>query len=173
VALALTDVQARKQIESQILVYLASPQAAIGKDASLRTSTNSGGAEAANASSPEWTTPVIAGASWLRENYMNPISIAHAAEAVNMSERTFLRRFRAETSMTPSEYLLEIRLRAVCNLLERTRLPIDTIARRCGIGSGERLAKIFRRRLSLTPSEFRDANRSGRVQGLARSKWNE
>lgn len=158
-ALALANAHARKQIESQILVYLTSSRSTVRKDASLCASTHGGDAQTVDTSSTEWTAPIRAGANWLRENYMHPISIAHAAEVANMSERTFFRRFRAEASMTPSEYLLEIRLGVVCSLLKRTRLPIDTIARRCGMGSGERLAKIFRRRLSLTPSEFRDANR--------------
>ncbi|PRY04157.1 helix-turn-helix protein [Paraburkholderia sp. BL25I1N1] len=160
-ALAATSTHARKQIESQILLYLTSSRNAVRKHASPRASNSSPDAQTVGASSMEWTPPIRAGANWLRENYMHPISIAHAAEVANMSERTFLRRFRAEVSITPSEYLLEIRLGVVCSLLQRTSLPIDTIARRCGMGSGERLAKIFRRRLSLTPSEFRDANRQG------------
>ncbi|PRX28199.1 AraC family transcriptional regulator [Paraburkholderia sp. BL18I3N2] len=165
-ALAATSAHARKQIESQILLYLTSSRNAVRKHASPRASTGGHDAQTVDASSMEWTAPIRAAANWLRENYMHPISIAHAAEAANMSERTFLRRFRAEASITPSEYLLEIRLGVVCSLLQQTSLPIDTIARRCGMGSGERLAKIFRRRLSLTPSEFRDANRQGLNPGI-------
>jgi AraC-like DNA-binding protein len=172
-ALAATGAHARKQIESQILLYLTSSRNAVRKHASPRTSTGSRDVQTDDASSMEWTAPVRAAANWLRENYMHPISIAHAAEVANMSERTFLRRFRAEASITPSEYLLEIRLGVVCSLLQRTSLPIDTIARRCGMGSGERLAKIFRRRLSLTPSEFRDANREGLNPGVHGIDLNE
>lgn len=158
VALAFTNTQARKQIETQILVHLASSRSTVGAHAGTQPSTSDSDAPIVTTSSAEWTPPITAGADWLRENYMHPISIASAAEVANMSERTFLRRFRAETSMTPSAYLLAIRLDVVCNLLKRTRLPVDTIARRCGMGSGERLAKIFRRRLALTPSEFRIEN---------------
>jgi len=165
-ALAAASTHARKQIESQILLYLTSSRNAVRKHASPRPSSSSRDAQTVGASSLEWTAPIREGANWLRENYMQPISIAHAAEVANMSERTFLRRFRAEASITPSEYLLEIRLGVVCSLLQRTSLPIDTIARRCGMGSGERLAKIFRRRLSITPSEFRDANRQGLNPGI-------
>jgi Transcriptional regulator containing an amidase domain and an AraC-type DNA-binding HTH domain len=160
-ALAATGAHARKQIESQILLYLTSSRNALRKHVSPGTSTGSCDTQTVDASSMEWTAPISAAANWLRDNYMHPISIAQAAEVANMSERTFLRRFRAEASITPSEYLIEIRLGVVCSLLQRTSVPIDTIARRCGMGSGERLAKIFRRRLSLTPSEFRDANRQG------------
>jgi AraC-like DNA-binding protein len=166
VALALTGTQARRQIESQILVHLSSSRRAVRADASTQASAGDSDAQSVDTMT-QWTEPIRAGANWLRENYMRSISIAHAAEIANMSERTFLRRFRAETAMTPSEYLLGIRLGVVCSLLKRTRLPVDTIARRCGMGGGERLAKIFRRHLSLTPSEFRDENCQSRASGVA------
>jgi AraC-like DNA-binding protein len=159
VALASASAQARKRIESQILAHLMPSRNAAKPAAMTSLSAHRNDAPTVSTAATRWTTPIMEGANWLRENYMHPISITHAAEVAKMSERTFLRRFRMETSMTPSEYLLEIRLGVVCSLLKRTRLPVDTIARRCGMRSGERLAKIFRRRLALTPSEFREANR--------------
>ncbi|WP_089164855.1 helix-turn-helix domain-containing protein [Caballeronia sordidicola] len=96
---------------------------------------------------------------WLRENCKRSISIAQAAEVAGMSERNFLRRFKVETGVTPSEYLLNARFEITCHLLKKTTLPVDKIARRCGLGSGERLSRVFRRRMSLTPSEYRAAHR--------------
>ena len=96
---------------------------------------------------------------WLRDNCKRSISIAQAAEVAGMSERNFLRRFKVETGVTPSEYLLHARFEITCHLLRRTTLPVDKIARRCGLGSGERLSRVFRRRMSLTPSEYRAAHR--------------
>jgi transcriptional regulator GlxA family with amidase domain len=96
---------------------------------------------------------------WLHENCKRSISIAQAAEVAGMSERNFLRRFKVETGVTPSEYLLNARFEITCHLLKKTTLPVDKIARRCGLGSGERLSRIFRRRMSLTPSEYRAAHR--------------
>jgi transcriptional regulator GlxA family with amidase domain len=100
---------------------------------------------------------------WLRENCKRSISIAQAAEVAGMSERNFLRRFKVETGVTPSEYLLNARFEITCHLLKKTTLPVDKIARRCGLGSGERLSRVFRRRMSLTPSEYRAAHR-GQVE---------
>jgi transcriptional regulator GlxA family with amidase domain len=100
---------------------------------------------------------------WLRENCKRSISIAQAAEVAGMSERNFLRRFKVETGVTPSEYLLNARFEITCHLLKKTTLPVDKIARRCGLGSGERLSRVFRRRMSLTPTEYRAAHR-GQVE---------
>jgi transcriptional regulator GlxA family with amidase domain len=102
---------------------------------------------------------IEAAARWIHENYVRPISIADAARVAAMSERNFLRRFKVQIGLTPSEYLLRARLDASCLLLAATDLPVDKIARRCGAGSGDGLAKIFRKRLSISPTEYRLAGR--------------
>jgi len=102
---------------------------------------------------------IRAAARWLRENCERPISIANAAQIASMSERNFLRRFKLEMGVTPSDYLLQIRLTITCNLLTDSELPIDKIARRSGMGNGDRLAKIFRKRMMISPTEFRIQSR--------------
>ena len=87
---------------------------------------------------------------WIDENCAHPITVHDMARSVSMGERTFLRHFKAEIGMPPSEYLLRVRLDLACRLLITTTLPIDKIARRCGMGNGIRLAKIFKRRLSMS-----------------------
>ena len=102
---------------------------------------------------------IDAAAHWIRLNYIRPIVISDAAQVAMMSERNFLRRFKAQIGFTPSEYLLRVRLDASCLLLADTNLSIDKIARHCGAGSGVGLAKMFRKRLSISPTEYRLAGR--------------
>jgi transcriptional regulator GlxA family with amidase domain len=98
---------------------------------------------------------VRAAARWLEENCVLPVTVPQAARVASMSDRTFLRRFVLEMGKTPSEYLLQARLDMACQLLRQTDIPIDTIARRCGMTHGDRLAKIFRKRMGITASEYR------------------
>ena len=102
---------------------------------------------------------IRAAARWLRDNCERPISIADAAQVAAMSERNFLRRFKLELGMTPSDYLLQARLAITCSLLIDSELPVDKIARRSGMGNGDRLAKIFRKRMMISPTEFRTQGR--------------
>lgn len=95
----------------------------------------------------------------LRVNSENRISIADAARAVAMSERNFLRRFKQEIGVTPTEFVLRVRLEKACHMLVDTDLPADKIARRTGLGSGDRLAKLFRQHLSMSPTEYRTIER--------------
>ncbi|MFL9911411.1 GlxA family transcriptional regulator [Paraburkholderia sp. RL17-337-BIB-A] len=94
-------------------------------------------------------------AQWLEANSERPISIDKAAGLAAMSERNFLRRFKAEMGVTPSDYLLSVRLDMCCRLLVETTLPVDKIARRCGFGCGAQLAKLFRKHIGATPTEYR------------------
>jgi transcriptional regulator GlxA family with amidase domain len=98
---------------------------------------------------------VRAAARWLQENCQQAISIADAAQFAAMSERNFLRRFKMEMGITPSNFLLHERLAATCSLLIESELPVDKIARRTGMGNGDRLAKVFRKRMRISPTEFR------------------
>lgn len=98
---------------------------------------------------------IKASAKWLEANAHQPVSIDDAAQIARMSERNFLRRFKIEMGVTPSEYLLYVRLDMSCRLLVDTVLPVDKVARHCGIGCGGRLAKLFRKHLATTPTEYR------------------
>jgi len=92
---------------------------------------------------------------WLRENFGNDISVAVAASIAAMSERHYLRCFKAEFGITPQEYLTRLRFDAICRMLVETQLPVDKIARRCGMGNGDRLGRLFHKRYGATPTAYR------------------
>ncbi|MFT4068071.1 GlxA family transcriptional regulator [Paraburkholderia sp.] len=104
---------------------------------------------------PKVSEKIMASAHWLESNVDRPVSIDAAAQVAAMSERNFLRRFKSEIGMTPSDYLLRARLNMSCRMLLESHLPVDKIARRCGIGSGGQLAKLFRKYLETTPTDYR------------------
>jgi AraC-like DNA-binding protein len=104
---------------------------------------------------------IHAAAQWLAQNCEYEISIADVAQRAAMSERTFLRRFRQQIGTTPSEYLLCTRLERSRRLLAECDLPVDKIARRSGMGNGSQLAKLFRKRFGVSPTEFRHRARAG------------
>lgn len=103
---------------------------------------------------------IRASALWLDENYNRMITIADAARVAVMSSRSFSRHFKLELGVTPSEYLLRARLKLVCRMLTDTDLPVEKIARRCGVGGGDRLGKIFRKIFRVSPTEYRQAGRA-------------
>ncbi|WP_230942911.1 helix-turn-helix domain-containing protein [Burkholderia vietnamiensis] len=101
-------------------------------------------------------------AKWIACNFDKPVKVRQAADLVAMSERTLLRHFTSEIGMAPSAYLMRVRLARACAMLAFTALPADSIARRCGLGSGEHLARLFRQHFDKTPIEYRRAHAHAR-----------
>jgi AraC family transcriptional regulator, transcriptional activator FtrA len=77
-----------------------------------------------------------------------------AARAV-MSERTFARRFAAETGTTPHKWLVQQRILAARSLLEESDLSVEQIATRVGFNSAVVLREHFRRTVGVAPSDYR------------------
>ncbi|KAB1589548.1 helix-turn-helix transcriptional regulator [Burkholderia cepacia] len=107
----------------------------------------------------EWPMPtkIRHVAEWMASNFANPVTVRQAAGLVAMSERTLLRNFTRVIGTTPIAYLTHVRLGHACMMLELTALPIDSIARRCGLGSGDYLARLFRRHFDRTATDYRHA----------------
>ncbi|MGH8176614.1 MAG: transcriptional regulator FtrA [Steroidobacter sp.] len=84
-----------------------------------------------------------------------PLTIAAMAERAAMSPRNFMRRFQEATGRTPADWLIEMRVERARELLEGTDLSIDEIARRAGFGAAATLRHHFRRKLNLSPLEYR------------------
>lgn len=95
---------------------------------------------------------------WLDGNYGSRVSVKKMAERALMSERNFLRRFKAEVGLSPHEYLCRIRLEIARQLLVNTALPVDKIARHCGLFNGNHLRKHFLKHFGMTPGEYRSAH---------------
>ncbi|SAK48430.1 AraC family transcriptional regulator [Caballeronia catudaia] len=102
-------------------------------------------------------------ARWLERNCGKPVSVIDAAHTAAMSGRNFSRHFKRQMGLTPSQYLLNARLKLSCELLANSELPIDKIARRTGLSSGERLSKLFRKQFSMSPTEYRARKRAGSI----------
>jgi AraC family transcriptional activator FtrA len=98
---------------------------------------------------------------WALEHLAQPIGVAALARQACMSPRTFVRRFQAETGVTPGRWLSEQRTRSAQELLETTELPIEHVAARCGFGNPATLRAHFARALGVTPTSYRRSFRTG------------
>lgn len=109
-------------------------------------------APAATAPVGEGLAPVL---DWAVDRLQHPLTIGELANRAGMSTRTFGRYFAREVGTTPLRWLNHQRLARARELLETTDLPVDSVAERSGLGTGDVLRQHFRRTLGTTPAAYR------------------
>ena len=93
--------------------------------------------------------------AWAAERLREPLTVAAMAHHAGCSERTFARRFRAETGTTPLQWLLGQRVLHARRLLEATDLAVEDVADASGFGTAASLRSHFRRETATTPLAYR------------------
>jgi transcriptional regulator GlxA family with amidase domain len=93
---------------------------------------------------------------WIPDNLGADLSVPALARRVAMSDRNFARAFRREVGMTPAAYVETSRVESARIALEGGGEPIEVVARRMGFGTVETMRRAFRRRLGVSPGDYRN-----------------
>ncbi|HEX6582273.1 MAG TPA: GlxA family transcriptional regulator [Thermoleophilaceae bacterium] len=93
--------------------------------------------------------------AWIPDHLGEDLSVPALARRAQMSERNFARAFRRETGMTPGAYVEAARVESARIALETGDLPVDNVARQSGFGTVETMRRAFRRRVGVSPVDYR------------------
>ena len=93
--------------------------------------------------------------NYITENCDKNIPLEHLLKKAGMSRRNFYRHFRNCTGTSPSEYILQLKLRRAIGLLRDTDNPISEVAGICGFSDGNYMCRVFRSRYGISPGEYR------------------
>jgi len=93
--------------------------------------------------------------SWIIQNPEEDLRVDSLSNRMAMSSRNFSRLFLSETGMTPAKFVEMSRIDAARNLLELTKVSIETIADRSGFKDSENMRRAFIRKLGVNPREYR------------------
>ncbi|GAA3445656.1 GlxA family transcriptional regulator [Planomonospora venezuelensis] len=114
----------------------------------------------------ERPVPSVSGAStapareWALAHLDERLDLRSLAAQARMSVRTFTRRFREETGVSPGRWIARQRVERARHLLESTDLPVDLVARHSGFGTGAALRQQMAAVLGVAPSAYRGTFRS-------------
>jgi AraC-like DNA-binding protein len=88
-------------------------------------------------------------------HYRENITLEELASIANMSINHFMRIFKKLFMLSPIEYVIHLRLRKACELMQETDMAINRIATQVGFSDGNYFARQFRKVMGRTPREFR------------------
>lgn len=94
---------------------------------------------------------------WIVTNLAQPLALDEVARKFGYSPRTFQRRFRELTSISPHQWLVQQRVTKARELLESTTASVERIATLSGLGSAANLRKHLAQHLGTTPRAYRSA----------------
>ena len=92
---------------------------------------------------------------WAALNYKQPAPVQALVKLSGLPSRTFDRRFKSSTGMTPLDYVHALRLEEAKQMLETSDLPIEEIASETGYEDTSFFGRLFRRKVGLTPNQYR------------------
>ena len=92
---------------------------------------------------------------WAALNYKQPAPVQALIKLSGLPARSFDRRFKSSTGMTPLDYVHALRLEEAKQMLETSELPIEAIANETGYEDTSFFGRLFRRKVGLTPNQYR------------------
>jgi transcriptional regulator GlxA family with amidase domain len=93
---------------------------------------------------------------WITEHLTADLSVPTLAARIAMSVRQFERVFAREVGAMPSQYVLQVRVEAARQQLERTNDGLKQIASAVGFSGVDVMARAFVRLLGVTPRRYRE-----------------
>ena len=98
---------------------------------------------------------VNAAIDYMRNHLNEPFSVGKLVNHIGYGRSRLFELFRANTGMTPNDYLRRMRLEAARELLANTSRPVTEIAFKVGFNSSQYFSTVFLQYTGVTPTGFR------------------
>jgi transcriptional regulator GlxA family with amidase domain len=100
-------------------------------------------------------TGTAATRAWALDRLAEPLPLPALAGHARMSVRTFTRRFRQETGVSPQRWLTAQRVELARRLLESTDTPVERVASAAGFGTPASLRQHLHAAIGVAPLAYR------------------
>lgn len=105
----------------------------------------------------EIMSPVI---EYIAEHFSENITVDCLAEKAHLSKSYFMKCFKKFSGITVTEYINQVRVKAICELLLNTNKKVTEIAFSCGFRNIPNFNRQFKNTVGCTPYEYRRASKS-------------
>ena len=105
---------------------------------------------------------IAAAMRFIRDHAGEPLSVKDILREVPISRKVLERHFEKLVGRTPKAEILRVRLDRAKMLLSETDLPMPEVAQRSGFANNEMLPRYFRKKIGMTPTQYRHSCRPER-----------
>jgi AraC-like DNA-binding protein len=95
----------------------------------------------------------------MASNLGQRVSLVNVARHCDVSPSHFSRAFKASTGLTPSSWMLRLRIDRAKDLLRQSGASLAEVASRCGFADQAHFTRTFSRYLGVSPGAWRRAHR--------------
>jgi transcriptional regulator GlxA family with amidase domain len=92
---------------------------------------------------------------WAAEHYRTASPVAAMMQVAELPERSFMRRFKQATGLTPLDYIHALRLEEAKQMLETGDDSVEAIASESGYEDASFFSRLFHRKVGMTPAQYR------------------
>lgn len=92
---------------------------------------------------------------FINANYKKPVTLKELSDLCYMSENYFHSLFKKEFTVTPNNYILQLRMNEALNLLSNTGMSIKEVAQEVGYPDPAYFSRIFSKYFSLSPNKYK------------------
>lgn len=97
---------------------------------------------------------VLRGERWIERRLGEPFELGPLAQALAVSERTVIRRFKAALGTTPGHHAQRMKIESAKALLERGTLGWDEVCERVGYADASSFRRLFKREVGVSPGQY-------------------
>jgi len=96
---------------------------------------------------------------YIMTSYASEIQIPQLAAMEHMSTPRYNAHFKALTGISPSKYILQLRIASACDLLRNTDMSVKEIAGLCGYRDPYFFSRAFKAYMGVSPKGYRSGDR--------------
>ena len=103
---------------------------------------------------PQQEDYVSQAVNYIQTNYSLPLHVAEIAEDLGLSRHYFCRIFKAQTGVSPQEYIVSYRMDRAAELLTVYHLPQKEVALLTGYPDVYSFSRMFKRKFGIAPGQY-------------------
>lgn len=101
--------------------------------------------------------------SFINHNIDKKLTVMALAKIAGMGQTTFFKVFKKSVGLTPTDYILQERIRQAKIMIQKGRMPLQEIAFKCGFNSYEYFCSSFKKNEKMKPTDFKKEIQSTQI----------